>query len=103
MRLPRGGKVLEQKDGVALVGLPVHPRKRYPVWRIDALEEDIRRAEENIRTFRAHIEEQEKVIEERRQQISVCEERDRAITQWERDRANSDFPPGDEDHPGAGS
>jgi hypothetical protein len=93
-RLPKGSVILEQRDGVALVGLPQDPRKRYPLWNINALERDIASAEANIRSFREAIAEQERVIGERREQIKVCEERDRAIEEWERNRADSDISSG---------
>lgn len=111
-RLPRGSKVIDQQavrrsngkvEGVQVFDLPPDPRKRYPVWRIDALEADIRNAQDRIDGFQQAINDQAKLIEERREQIEVCKERDRAIAEWERDRANSDFPSGNEADPGSGS
>jgi len=99
-RLPSGAKLIGQGEGVQVYDLPPDPRKRYPLWRIDALEADIRNAQARIDGFQQAINEQATVIEERREQIKLCQERDREIERWERDRANSDFPSGNEDHQG---
>jgi multidrug resistance efflux pump len=95
VRLPRGSKKVDEGNGVALFELPPHPRTGFPLWRIDKLEEDIERCERSIEQFQAHIDDQRKVIEERRQQIIVCQQRDAAIAKWEAERADSDFPPGE--------
>ena len=95
-RLPKGSKVIDRGEGVTLFALPPDPRKKYPLWSIDALAGDIARAEASIRTFEEHIADQRRVIEERKQQIALCEERDAAIAEWEENRANSDLPSGNE-------
>jgi len=97
-RLPKGAKLIGQGEGVQVYDLPPDPRRRYPTWRIDALEADIRMLEGKIESFEATIQELFKTITERREQIKLCEERDRAIAEWERQRADSDFPSGNEDH-----
>lgn len=95
VRLPNGARKLDEGEGVSLYEMPPDPRKKYPVWRIDALQADIDRAEAHKEQFQAHIDDLNRTIEERKDQIKLCEERDRAIARWERDRANSDFPPGE--------
>lgn len=93
-RLPKGAKLIDRGNGVDLYEIPPDPRKKYPLWRIDALGKDIERAAANIRKFEEHIEEERKLIEERKKQIAICEERDEAIARWEKDRGDSDFPSG---------
>jgi len=94
-RLPKGAKLIDRGNGVDLYEIPPHPRKKYPLWKIDALEADVARAKNVIEQFELHIADQEKLIAERRQQIQLCRQRDAEIAQWERDRAESDFPSGE--------
>ena len=93
VKLPKGSKKVGEGNGVALYELPPHPRTKYPVWKIDALEQDIVRCERTIESFQAHIDEQRQVIQERQQQIVICKQRDAEIAKWERERGESDFPP----------
>ncbi len=96
-RLPNGSKLIARGEGVDLYEIPPNPRRRYPVWKVDALERDVEMARQNIQKFKDHIADQEKLIAERMEQIALCKERDREIAKWERDRANSDFPSFDKD------
>lgn len=91
-RLPKGAKLIDRGNGVDLYEIPPDPRKKYPLWSIEALAKDIERAAKNIRKFEQHIESERQLIEERKEQIAICEERDAAVARWERDRGNSDFP-----------
>jgi hypothetical protein len=84
MRLPPGAKVLAQQEGAALVELPQHPKRKYPLWDIAALENDIRHARGKIAVFQEAIQDLEKLIVEREEQVAVCRERDGAIAAWER-------------------
>lgn len=95
VRLPKGSKKVDEGNGVALYELPPHPKTRYPLWSIKHLRKNIEQAQAQIDKFELHIAEQRELIKERQEQIALCEERDRAIAQWEADRANSDIPPGD--------
>ena len=96
-KLPEGAKLIDRGEGVDLYEIPPDPRKKYPVWKIDALKRDIDMARQNIQKFREHIADQEKLIAEREGQVALCEERDREVAKWERQRANSDFPSFNED------
>jgi hypothetical protein len=80
---------------VDLYEIPPDPRKKFPLWRIDALAKDIERASANIKKFEDHIAEELRLIEERKEQIAICEERDAAIAEWEKNRGDSDFPSGE--------
>lgn len=94
-RLPKGSKKIDDNgEGLALYNLPPDPRKKYPLWSIEALGKDIERAALNIKKFEEHIAAEQALIEERKGQIAVCQERDAEIARWEADRANSDFPSG---------
>lgn len=104
-RLPKGAKLIDQqiaygrngrREGVGLYDLPPDPRKRYPAWNKGALERERDAALKNLEQFKALIADQQKLIDERNEQIKLCEERDRLIDEWEKDRANSDFPSGNE-------
>jgi hypothetical protein len=95
VKLPKGSKLIDEGEGVSLYEMPPDPRKKYPLWKAEALQKDVDRARDQIEQFRRHIEDLEKTITEREALIKVCEERDRAIAEWERNRGNSDFPPGD--------
>lgn len=111
-RLPRGAKLIDtqiahgrngRREGVGLYDLPPDPRKRYPAWSKDALERERDAALKNVGQFEALIADQQKLIDERNDQIKLCEERDRLIDEWETDRANSDFPSSNEADPGTKS
>lgn len=95
VRLPKGSKKIDGGNGVDLYEVPPDPRKKYPLWKIDALQGDIDRAKEQIAQFNLHIDDLNKTIKEREEQIALCQERDRAIAEWERNRGDSDIPPSD--------
>lgn len=83
-KLPKDAEVLEARDGVTVLGLPPHPKQKYPLWKIEALQENINQAENNILKFEQHIMEQKQVIKERKEQIALCQERDREVVKWEK-------------------
>lgn len=85
--MKKSSRVLGQMGDVTLIKLPPDPRKQYPLWRIDALEKDIASARRNIETFSLHIQDQEKLIAEREEQIALCRERDEAVKEWEKEMA----------------
>lgn len=87
-KLPKGSKLLDQGNGVSLYEVPPDPRKQYPLWNVDALKKDIANAERSIESFEAHIADQRRLIEEREEQVRVCQERDRKIAEWDKDRAD---------------
>lgn len=86
MELPKGAKILATREGVQLVDLPPSPKFRYPTWSIEALEKDIKNAEDQIATFTLAIENQMNLVAERLENIALCKERDMKIAEWEAER-----------------
>ncbi|KPK09584.1 MAG: hypothetical protein AMS20_00235 [Gemmatimonas sp. SG8_28] len=74
---------------MTLVELPQHPKRRYPLWDIEALRKDQEHAQDKIDSFTEAIEDLQKLIAERQEQIATCEERDREIAAWERKYGNA--------------